>query len=58
MLGLALGAAAVLGLSSLAIEVIATRLLVSVTGATVYAFAIVLAVFLLGLGLNEAEETG
>jgi spermidine synthase len=44
-----------LGFSSLALEVIATRLLVSVTGSTVYAFAIVLAVFLLGIGLGSRQ---
>lgn len=42
-----------LGFSSLALEVVAARLLVSVTGATVYAFALVLAVFLLGIGLGS-----
>jgi spermidine synthase len=47
-----------LGFTGLALEVIATRLLVSVTGATVYAFAIVLAVFLLGLGLGSRQAAG
>jgi spermidine synthase len=42
-----------LGFSSLALEVVATRLLVTVTGATVYAFALVLAVFLLGIALGS-----
>ncbi len=44
-----------LGFSSLALEVLLTRLLVSVTGATVYAFAVVLAVFLLGIGLGSRQ---
>jgi spermidine synthase len=44
-----------LGCSSLALEVVLTRLLVTVTGASVYAFAIVLAVFLLGIGLGSRQ---
>ncbi len=40
------------GLSALALEVLLTRLLVTVTGASVYAFAIVLAVFLAGIGIG------
>ncbi len=44
-----------LGLSSLALEVVLTRLLVTVTGASVYAFAIVLCVFLLGIGLGSRQ---
>ena len=43
------------GLSSLALEVLLTRILINVTGATVYAFAIVLAVFLLGTGLGSRQ---
>lgn len=43
-------ATALLGAASLALEVLLTRLLIHVTGATLYAFAIVLAVFLLGIG--------
>jgi spermidine synthase len=46
-------ATALLGAASLALEVLFTRLLVNVTGATIYAFAIVLAVFLLGIGLGS-----
>lgn len=53
--GRALAATLLLGASSLALEVLLTRLLVSVTGASVYAFAIVLAVFLLGLGLGGRQ---
>jgi spermidine synthase len=44
-----------LGFSSLALEVVAARILVTVTGATVYAFALVLAVFLLGIGLGSRQ---
>ncbi len=43
------------GAASLALEVLLTRVLVTVTGASVYAFAIVLAVFLLGLGLGSRQ---
>jgi spermidine synthase len=43
------------GMSSLALEVILTRLLVTVTGASIYAFAIVLAVFLFGIGLGSRQ---
>lgn len=45
-----------LGAASLALEVLLTRLLVNVTGATTYAFAIVLSVFLLGLGLGARQS--
>ncbi|HVS18271.1 MAG TPA: fused MFS/spermidine synthase, partial [Planctomycetota bacterium] len=45
-----LAVTALLGAASLALEVVLTRLLIHVTGATLYAFAIVLAVFLLGIG--------
>lgn len=47
-----------LGASSLAFEVLMVRVLVSVTGASVYAFAIVLAVFLAGLGLGARQARG
>ena len=40
------------GASSLALEVLLTRLLITVTGASVFAFAIVLAVFLFGIGFG------
>ncbi|MEM8712653.1 MAG: fused MFS/spermidine synthase, partial [Planctomycetota bacterium] len=42
-----------MGASALALEVILTRVLVSVTGASIYAFSIVLTVFLLGIGLGS-----
>jgi len=47
------------GLSSLMLEVLLTRILVTVTGASIYAFAIVLSVFLLGIGLGsrQAQES-
>ncbi len=48
-----LAATLLLGASALALEVLLTRLLVSVTGASVYAFAIVLAVFLGGIALGS-----
>jgi spermidine synthase len=44
-----------LGASSLALEVVLTRVLITVTGASVYAFALVLAVFLAGLGLGARQ---
>ncbi len=40
------------GASSLALEVLLTRLLITVTGASVFAFALVLAVYLLGIGIG------
>ncbi len=43
------------GTVSLALEVLLTRLLIAVTGASVYAFGIVLAVFLLGLGIGGRQ---
>jgi spermidine synthase len=51
-------ATALLGATSLALEVLLTRLLIHVTGATLYAFAIVLAVFLAGIawGSLQARE--
>jgi spermidine synthase len=42
------------GMTALAAEVIWTRLLSLVFGATVYAFALILAVFLLGLGIGAS----
>ena len=50
-----LAATFLLGFASLGLEVLLTRLLVSVTGASVYALAIVLAVFLAGLGLGARQ---
>ena len=46
-------AALLMGASALALEVILTRVLVNVTGASIYAFAIVLTVFLVGIGLGS-----
>ena len=40
------------GASSLALEVLLTRLLITVTGASVFAFALVLTVYLLGIGIG------
>lgn len=48
-------ATAACGASALALEVLLTRLLITVTGASVYAFAIVLAVFLGGIGLGSRQ---
>lgn len=48
-------AAAILGFSSLVLEVALLRLLVTVTGASVFAFGIVLCVFLLGIGLGARQ---
>ncbi|MCY2958602.1 MAG: fused MFS/spermidine synthase [Planctomycetota bacterium] len=50
-----LTAAAILGFSSLVLELALLRLLVTVTGASVYAFGIVLCVFLLGIGLGARQ---
>lgn len=50
-----LAAAAILGFASLVLEVALLRLLVTVTGASVYAFGIVLCVFLLGIGLGARQ---
>jgi spermidine synthase len=47
-------AAALSGLTALGAQVVWTRLLTLLFGATVYAFAIILAVFLAGLGLGSA----
>jgi len=44
-----------LGFASLGLELLLTRLLVGVTGASVYALSIVLAVFLGGLGLGARQ---
>jgi spermidine synthase len=49
----ALGAIALSGLTALACEVVWTRLLSLAFGATVYAFALILAVFLFGLGVGS-----
>ncbi len=46
-------AAFLMGASALALEVVLTRALVNVTGASIYAFAIVLTVFLVGIGLGS-----
>ncbi len=46
-----------LGFTALGLEVLLTRLLISVTGASVYAFAIVLAVFLFGIGYGSRLVT-
>jgi spermidine synthase len=45
--------AGLLGASALALEVLLTRLLVSMLGASIHAFGIVLAVFLTGIGLGS-----
>jgi spermidine synthase len=45
------------GASSLALEVVLTRVLVTVTGASIYAFAIVLAVYLFGIGAGSAQAS-
>ncbi|MFN0241790.1 MAG: spermidine synthase, partial [Planctomycetota bacterium] len=47
--------AALLGAASLGLEVLALRLLVTVTGASIYAFAIVLTVFLAGIGFGSRQ---
>lgn len=46
-------ATGLLGFSALALEVLLTRVLVTLTGASIYSFAIVLAVFLAGIGLGS-----
>ena len=46
-------AAGLMGASALALEVILTRVLVNVTGASIYAFSIVLTIFLIGIGLGS-----
>jgi len=48
-------AAAILGFASLVLEVALLRLIVTVTGASVFAFGIVLCVFLLGIGLGARQ---
>jgi spermidine synthase len=50
-------AAALSGLSALGAQVVWTRLLTLLFGATVYAFSIILAVFLAGLGIGAALAT-
>ncbi len=47
--------AAILGFASLVLEIALLRLLVTVTGASVFAFGIVLFVFLLGIGLGARQ---
>jgi spermidine synthase len=46
---------ALLGASSLALEVVLTRLLVNFTGASVYALGLVLTAYLVGLGLGARQ---
>jgi len=48
------GAIALSGMAALGAEVVWTRLLSLLLGATVYTFSIILAIFLLGLGLGSA----
>lgn len=50
--------AGLLGFSGLALEVVLARVLLSVTGASVYAYAIVLTVFLTGIGLGSRQISG
>ncbi|MEO0649805.1 MAG: hypothetical protein AAFZ65_03900 [Planctomycetota bacterium] len=50
-----LTALALLGFASLALEVVLTRLLIGITGASVFAFGLVLFAFLLGLGLGARQ---
>jgi spermidine synthase len=52
--GLVYTAIALSGFCALAAEVVWTRLLALLLGATVYSFAIILAVYLLGLGIGSA----
>jgi spermidine synthase len=47
-----------LGFASLVYEVALVRVVITLTGASVYAFAIVLAVYLLGLGLGSRQAAG
>ncbi len=47
-----------LGFASLAYEVAMVRILITLTGASVYAFAIVLAVYLLGIGVGSRLAAG
>lgn len=47
-----------MGFAGLGLEVLLARLVVSVTGASVYAYAIVLCVFLLGIGLGSRQLAG
>ncbi|MCZ6598375.1 MAG: fused MFS/spermidine synthase, partial [Planctomycetota bacterium] len=44
-----------LGFASLALEVVLTRVLVTMTGASIYAFALVLTVYLGGIGLGSRQ---
>jgi spermidine synthase len=50
--------ALLLGASSLALEVLLLRLIVTVTGASVYAFALVVGVFLVGIALGSRQLAG
>ncbi len=50
--------AALLGFSGLALEVVLARVLLAITGASVYAYAIVLGVFLGGIGLGSRQLAG
>ncbi len=52
------GVIALSGLCALGAEVVWTRLLSLMLGATVYAFSIILAVFLVGLGIGSAGGAG
>jgi spermidine synthase len=54
-LGLGAACAFGFGAAGLALEVVMTRVLISVTGASVYAFALVLAVFLGGIALGSFQ---
>jgi len=47
-----------LGFASLVYEIALVRVLIALTGASVYAFAIVLAVYLAGLGLGSRQASG
>ncbi len=44
-----------IGLTGIGLEVVLSRLLVTVTGSSVYAYAIVLSMFLLGIGLGSRQ---
>ncbi len=58
MISPVLGATFLLGFAGLGLEVVLARLLVSVTGSSVYAYAIVLFVFLVGIGLGSRQLAG
>jgi spermidine synthase len=55
---LLLAAPLLLGFASLVYEVALVRVLIALTGASVYAFAIVLAVYLAGIGLGSRQAAG